>query len=67
MLSQTWVVSWPPYSMCALQQTSEWGVVSSETAAALLNKLDFVVNVVVVQFVSEPVQIFEPVQNILNW
>lgn len=50
MLSQTWVVSWPPYSMYALQQTSGWGVVSSETAAALLNKLDSVVNIVAMQF-----------------
>ena len=46
MLSQTWVVSWPPYSMCALRQTSGWGVVSSETAAILLNKLDSVVTIV---------------------
>jgi len=36
--------------MYALQQTSGWGVVSSETAAALLNKLDSVVNIVAMQF-----------------
>ena len=36
--------------MCALRQTSVWGVVNSGTAAALLNKLDSVVNIVATKF-----------------